>query len=567
MTKGRPGSADVLIMALICGAAFFWRLGLPSLFDFNEGLYVEAAREMLLRHDWIMGTVNGVPFYDKPPLALWCAVAAFRVLGVSELAARLPVALAATLTVGLTFSMARAAMGRAAGLLAGAFLALNPLFMGTARQMTMDIHQTLWVTAAMAAFWCAEQTDGHRRALLALAFWASCGLGFMAKSFPGLLPIPVAAVYIALTSKGSLKTVWSRVAAMQPLLGPMVLALVIAPWHIMAYQKSGPFFINEYWTQHHVGLLKGTEYDHAQPVWYYIPMLLAGFFPWSLLLPLTRVRRADFAIEDDESRTHALAVVWVVVIFLAFTAMRSKLVSYLLPIYPACAILAARAALRQASVLATRLTALLFGAAGSVCIALVVITAVKLQPLAKTVTDPEAVALMTPEMFRFVYLAFSAIGIGMLAASWLGRRDIRRGLTAAIGGMMVFVAACCTVGLPAYERAVNLPLRRIVADASGRTTDGTPLIVHIGRPRRPSVFFYLPSLLFARDVAPDRRQAILLETWDAEPVRELLKAAPHALVLGDHAHAARTLEGVPGVSLAARHGRWALFQVEPSPAL
>ncbi len=546
--------------------AFFWRLGFPGLFDFNEGLYVQAAREMLLRGDWVTGTVNGIPFYDKPPLALWCAAASFSLFGVSELAARLPVAAAATLATLVTYGMARAALGRTAGLCAAGFLALNPLFMGTTRQMTMDIHQTWWVTAAIGAFWMLERHGLRRRPLWALGFWVCCGLGFMAKSFPGLLPIPIVVAYIAVTSGGSLRTAWSRVVRLQPLLGLGALTLVVAPWHIAAYRQSGSFFVEQYWTHHHVGLLKATEFDHAQPFWYYVPMLLVGFFPWSVMLPFVRVRRPDFAIVDEAGRTRALALMWAVVIFLAFTAMRSKLVSYLLPMYPACAILAASLVTEHLPPARRRMVAVAVGLCGMACLAVVGVAATVLAPMARASNDPETVALATPAMFAFAYIALSGLGVGLAAAGVAGWSDMKRGMAFAVAGMVWFVAASCTVGLPAYEKAVNAPLRSVVAEAARRVADGARLVVHIGRPRRPSVFFYLPESVFRRQVATDRREAILLETWDAAPVLDYIERHGVSLVLGDYDHAMQTLNG-HDAAVISRNRRWALFEVRPGSAI
>src|SRR5438552_1046497 len=120
---------DLLFLTGICFLCFFWRLGSVGLFDFNEGLYVQAAREMNLRGDWTAGSVNGTLFFDKPPLALWLDVISFRLFGVNELAARLPVAISATALVFLTYAFGARWLGRRAGLLGAAMLALSPLYL------------------------------------------------------------------------------------------------------------------------------------------------------------------------------------------------------------------------------------------------------------------------------------------------------------------------------------------------------------------------------------------------------------------------------------------------------
>src|ERR1051325_9763832 len=104
---------------------------------------------MYLRGDYITPRFNGTVFFDKPPLAIWLSVISFHLFGVSEFTARLPVAHAATGLIFLTYAFGVRFLSRRAGLFAAAILAMNPLFLATARQLTMDIHQTLWFAAAM----------------------------------------------------------------------------------------------------------------------------------------------------------------------------------------------------------------------------------------------------------------------------------------------------------------------------------------------------------------------------------------------------------------------------------
>jgi len=577
-----PVAAFLLIC--LCFVCFFWRLGGSGLADFNEGLYVQAAREMVLRGDFVAGSVNGIPFFDKPPLALWLVAIAFKLFGFSEIAARLPVAIAASCTAGAVYWMGRQAMGRRGGLLAAAFVCLNPMFLGTARQMTMDIHQTWWVTAALAAFLASIRAKGCVHTAWALAFWVSCGLGYMAKSFPGLLPIPIVAVFLAASSGWRPAPTLRAIGRTKPVLGLIALGAVIAPWHWLAYRNFGDYFIERYWVHHHVGLLKATEFDHAQPFWFYIPMLLVGFFPWSFLLSLVRFGKGELDPQDERGRVRLLALIWAAFVFLAFSAMKSKLVSYLLPMYPACALLAAHAvcsrsfSLRPNCSVPLRLwpVAASFALAGALCVAALVAVIVYVMPMARTTTDPEAISLITPGIVAFAYASLGVIGAGLLVGALLALRHAVAGAAAVIVGMCLFAALCCLLGLPAYDRAVNLPLRRAVAEAARRVTDDLALVVHIGRPRRPSVFYYLPDRLFRRPlkiVAPPlaaatvapaaRRQAIaepfMLEKWDQGPVRSYVAGRRETLVLADFNRGSQTL---PDATVLFRSGRWALFLAE-----
>lgn len=570
--RSSAAARDLAIVGAVCALAFFWRLGTPGLFDFNEGLYAEAAREMVLRSDYVTGHVNGIAFYDKPPLALWAAAAAFHVLGITEFAARLPVALASSLIAFATYWMGAVCFSRRAGLLAATFFAFSPIVLGTSRQMTMDMHQSLWVTMAMLAMLCALRSKRGAGPWW-MGFWVSCGMGFMAKSFPGLLPLPIAVTYFAWTTRLRPAPLVRALLSMRPAAGLALLIAVVAPWHVMAYVKDGSFFVHEYWTLHHVGLLRATEFDHAQPVWYYAPALLAAFYPWSFLLPLAGLRDRSLEQDSERRRHRTLALVWAVVTLLLFSAMRSKLVSYLIPMLPAVALIAADGMDRLIEHGPPRgrarswPLAVLIAAVAALQIAGAVAVWRLLPERMGSVSDPEAVPLLGAGMVRYASLAVGAMALGATGAALLAWRSARAGIAGLAVTMAVFVALTWEIGMPAYDRAVGLPLRRAVARAAEAAADGTPLVIHIGRPRRPSAFFYLPSRMLKGPLPTDRRTGLLLEEWEPSVVQSYVLSRPSTLVLADRARGTATLAGIGGVREVYRSGRWGLFLVEKARGL
>lgn len=558
---GAQHRQGLVIVTALCALCYFWRLGTPGLFDFNEGLYVEAAREMVLRNDYVTGRVNGVPFYDKPPLALWQTALLFRVFGFSEWCARLPVAIAATLTTLLTFWLG-SKLGRRVGLLAAAAFSLNPIVLGTARQMTMDIHQTWWVAAALVSAWLAMQSVGRRATAWWIAFWGCCGLGFLSKSFPGLLPVPVVLVYVLLRSKRKLGNAIRGALEMRPVLGLVVLVAIIAPWHVLAYRKDGSFFVYEYWTLHHLGILHGTEFGHARPVWYYLPVLLGAFFPWSLMLPLALSR----SNQSESADLHGFVVCWAATGFILFSLMKSKLVSYLLPIFPALALLMAIGIDRSLQLweATRRRSPLLLAGITTAAVIQFAVTGFGwyyLYTHVNRLRDPEALQLTTPAMITYGYVVLALLAVGLAVSAGMAWIRPPTGVAGVITTMVLFTVLTWETGLPAYDRAVNLPLRRIAAAASALGQDGTPLIVHIGRPRRPSVFFYLPPHLFTGPLPADPRRGFLLESWDQEPVRDAIAASARAYVIADSDRGRETLDGLGMVEVVQRAGRWSLFAV------
>jgi len=558
---------DLLIVCALCAVCFFWRLGTPGLFDFNEGLYVEAAREMVIRGDYITGRVNGVPFYDKPPLALWCTAAAFTLFGVNEWAARLPVALASSLTVLATFWLG-SRWSRRTGLLAAAFLSLNFIVLGTSRQMTMDMHQTWWVTAAMVSAVLGLRKDNRRAGWYWAAFWLSCGLGFMAKSFPGLLPIPILVVYLAWRHRHSFRQMLHAGLQTRPLLGIGLLALVIVPWHLAAYFSAGRLFVQEYWLLHHVGLIRGDQFGHVHPIWYYVPVLLGAYFPWSFLLPVA----AGEIWRHGEDEVLQLLVTWALVTFVLFSLVQSKLVSYLLPMFPAMAVLTAfgvdRAIVRWEHERGKSNRSLAVSLTAAAIVQIVVSSAAFywLIHRAPHVTDPEAVQLLTQGMIQFARLALGILALGLSAAATFSWIRPREGVGIAAVTVLAFTLVTWELGIPAYDRAVGEPLRSIVAAAAQADSNASPLIVHVGRPRRPSIFFYLPARLFAGPLPQDPRQGFLLESSEPQAVLKEVARHEHAYVLADARQGIQTLKGAGDIRITQRSGRWALFSVHPGNA-
>jgi 4-amino-4-deoxy-L-arabinose transferase-like glycosyltransferase len=564
---------DLLLLAGLCGLCFFWRLGAIGLFDFNEGLYVQAAREMYLRGDLVTATVNGVFFFDKPPLALWCAVFSFHLFGVSEFAARLPVALCASLLTFLVYGFGARWFGRLAGLLAAAMVALNPLLFGTARQMTMDIHQSFWFAVALVCFFTAYQSQTPRGKWLSLGLWAGCGLSFMAKSVPGLFPLYVAFVFILVHERFQIRAVWTRIRQTKPLLGLLILAAIIAPWHILAYRAHGEIFYQKYWVLHHVALLRGTDFDHVQPFWYYLPALLIGLFPWGLLLPAAvwqalRPKRVEEGapLPPDAPTARLFVLIWALSIVVLFSLMTSKLISYLLPMYAAAALLVgdwmARAVDRPQE-RALRLASL---ALAVVAMGLLVAGMVGLNWIANAPEAARAREDLPSELQALIRNLLIVVAFGFAAAAaliWTGRR--LSGVSAMAATMAAFFGLALWQGPASIDSALHKPLHTLAQVAGRKLQTGTPLAVYIGQPRRPSVFFYMPASVFRLIPGEPNRKNYLLETGEASAVTAFLKANRPAYVLTDARRAETLLASSPSLVVIESYGKWQLLRSELMP--
>ncbi len=581
-----PRTRDIILLAGVCFLCFFWRLGAVGLFDFNEGLYAQSAREMYLRGDYITPRVNGLVFFDKPPLALWLTAFAFRLFGVSEMSTRLPVALSASALVFLVYGFGARFFSRRAGLLAGAMTAMNVLVFGTARQMTMDIHQLFWVTAALASFYLGYTAETRAGGRWYYAAWFSCGIAFLAKSVPGLLPIAVAFCFVAIDQNFGPARIFAKLKSARIIQGLIILAAVIAPWHVLVYMANGREFYDQYWLNHHVRLLNGTDFNHASPFYYYVPLLFAGFFPWSVFLPaavVAAVRKHNPAgssqlgigdnyggnsrpkepqISGGKRRIQRFLLVWLGLIFVLFSVITSKVISYLLPIYPAAALLTAD--WFESEIDRKRPLALAWC---MICLAGILATgAIAVVVAARQVTriGPNGLPRLEfpPESWSWLIqgMVFGAIvaGAGFV---FVRLNKPARAVAAIFAAMFVFLGLAVTAGLSVLQTYVASPLHALAAEAGARIAKGDRVAVYIGSPRHPSVFFYMPGDAFARGYRPRRDDTGLVpELSEVKQVEDFLNGGRPAFILTDARKGRALLDSTPGLKVERQRSRWVLLR-------
>jgi 4-amino-4-deoxy-L-arabinose transferase-like glycosyltransferase len=320
-----------LVLALLC-----LRLGAVPLLGPDEPRYARVAVEMQRASEWVTPTLQGEPWLEKPPLYYWLAGAAFSVLGETEAAARVPSVLALLLLTGATALVGARLYGSSAGLHAGfvAGTSLLPFAYGHAASMDM----LLAATTSVAIGLCGLRLLGIAGRTAFTGAAAAAGLATLAKGPLGLLlPALVLGGYLLTTRE------WRR---LREALAPPALvafALVAAPWYVAILLDQGRQFVDVFILNHNVQRFTSTIHRHPGPFWYYLPVLLAGLFPWSGLAVPGLVRSAA-----RESRADRFVLLWLVVPLVFFSLAASKLPGYILPCVPPLAILMGRAADRLA---------------------------------------------------------------------------------------------------------------------------------------------------------------------------------------------------------------------------
>ena len=307
---------------LLLAVVWFGTLGIRPLYKADESRYAEISREMVASGDWVTPRLNGFKYFEKPPLQYWATAALFSVLGDHDWVARLWTALIGFAGIVLTFQAGNRLFGPPVGTYAAAILAGSPLYALLGQVNTLDMSVSVFLAAAIFAF-----ALGHM-----LLFWAACALAVLSKGLIGVvLPLGAVALYALL------KREWSIPWRMRPLAGPIVFLAITAPWFI-AVSMANSEFAHFFFIQEHFQRVTTQMHHRVHPAWDFVPILLAGLAPW--LVPFGR---AVYLAIKTRTDAELLLWCWASVVFVFFSASGSKLPPYILPIFPALAVLAARA--------------------------------------------------------------------------------------------------------------------------------------------------------------------------------------------------------------------------------
>jgi len=328
-----PGK--ILLLVIIYGLLWFGTLNYRHLIPSDEGRYAEIAREMLVTGDWITPRYNGYKYFEKPPLQMWATAAAFQVFGIGDWQARLWTALTGFLTIVLIgFTGARIYSPRA-GWLAAVVLASSPMWVISGHFNSLDMGLSSFLVAALCSVLLAQTSHNtlHRRNWM-WACWIFMALATLSKGLIGAA-IP-AMVFIAYSVSAWDWKIWTRIR----LFSGMVLFLAItAPWFFLVAQRN-PEFLEFFFIHEHLQRFTQDAHSRTGPIYYFVPLLLVGILPWILQIP-GAIAQAWTERKHELTRFSSgrLLSCWFVVIFAFFSVSQSKLPGYIIPIFPALALL------------------------------------------------------------------------------------------------------------------------------------------------------------------------------------------------------------------------------------
>ena len=359
-----------IVWPLLIAFAIVWLyvLGIRTLVPPDEGRYAEMAREMLASGDWITTRLNGIKYFEKPPLQTWMNALSFAVFGLGEWQARLWTGLCGLLGVVLTGYAGNQVFGPRVGFYAALALGSSLFWVAAGQFDSLDMGLSGMMTIALCALLVAQRdaASASERRNWMLACWAGMALAVLAKGLIGVvLPGAVLVLYTAFARDWA---IWKRLHLVK---GLLLFCAITAPWFVLVALRNPEqphfFFIHEHWDRFFL------KEHHREGAWYYfIVLLIPGILPWLGVLPQSLAG----AVHRDVRTTFQpklMILTWAAFIFFFFSYSNSKLPGYTLPVYPALALLIAaylEHASRRNRMLAAALV-LLGGVAGMAAVPLI----------------------------------------------------------------------------------------------------------------------------------------------------------------------------------------------------
>ncbi len=318
-------------LAIFSTALYGIKLGQAGLLDPDEPFYTLTAKEMFQRRDPMTPTIFGHPQFEKPIFFYWVLYGSYKWLGISEFTSRLGPCVAGILTVLVTYLWGLALFKRAAPALAAAIIYATAVeSIGVTRIVLTDIYLCLFVTSALFCYSLGFEYPRLRKLAWHLLF-VFCGLGFLTKGPLGIL-LPFFGILTSLCWHKDSKTF----RQIPWITGLSLFALVGFPWYVRMTELHGAYFLKHFFLHENVRRFFVAEHKKNDRLLFYALVVFVGFFPWNAFLPsaLWRTFREGFRGKIKSRKTFLFLAFSFLFPFVFFTSARSKLISYIFPVFP-----------------------------------------------------------------------------------------------------------------------------------------------------------------------------------------------------------------------------------------
>jgi 4-amino-4-deoxy-L-arabinose transferase-like glycosyltransferase len=334
-----PSKIFILILAL--AAIWFGTLNYRHLLPSDEGRYAEIAREMVATNDWITPRYNDYKYFEKPPLQAWATAISFKLFGLGEWQARLWSGLTSFLTILAAGLTAGGLFGRRTGWLTSAILASSPIWILAGHFNALDMGLSAFMAFSLFSLLLGQSAPqkSFSEGFWMTLCWAFMALAVLSKGLVGLVLPGIVLIVYSISAKDW--RIWIRLHWIK---GLIVFFAIAAPWFILVSIQN-PEFPEFFFIREHFQRFTTNEHRRGAPWFFFFPLLLIGFLPWLWQIPggffAALKERSSHNESENTFKPLWLCLVWAVVIFAFFSKSQSKLPGYIIPIFPALAILAA----------------------------------------------------------------------------------------------------------------------------------------------------------------------------------------------------------------------------------
>ncbi|HXQ82403.1 MAG TPA: glycosyltransferase family 39 protein [Opitutaceae bacterium] len=450
---------DLILLSVVFGALLAWKLGSAPLTNPDEGRYAEIPREMIASGDWVTPRLDGVPYFEKPPLTYWIVAACEEALGPSEWSVRLAPALFALGGILASYAAVRKIYGRGAGFWTAAVLGTSLLYVALAHLVSLDVPLSVLMSATLFCFILGvREPPGARRRALFYGLYASAALATLTKGLEGTL-VTGAVMFLWLLIFNQ----WGRLLPLYLPSGIALFAAIAAPWHVLVASRN-PGWAHFYFVYEHWERFTDKGHGRYQPFYFFVPIVILGLFPWTgFLWSSLRDALAGGWSRRRENAEAWFFATWAAFVLLFFSISQSKLIPYILPLFPPLAVLIGRwlaAVVPQPDAFrrmrtGLRVFAFLCGLiAAALCVAV-------LKP--GMIRDASQAAALRP--YAFVLAAILVVG-GIRALVPRAVTGPARGAIVAMTATFVFVFGVLTFAMPIIDlrssKDVAVPARGII---------------------------------------------------------------------------------------------------------
>jgi 4-amino-4-deoxy-L-arabinose transferase-like glycosyltransferase len=543
VTNDRAPHQPLILLALLAlsGLLFFLGLGDMGLTDRDEGRNAEAGREMFASGDLLTPTFNGELRVAKPVFLYWLMTLSYHLFGVNEFAARVPSALFGVALIVMQYLFLSRLRGQVVGLFGALMLLLNVEILALGRMALTDSVLIFFTTFSLFGFWLGLHETGRYRHWI-WGFYVGMALATLTKGPVGLA-VPLTTAVLYLTAARRWRTYWERGV---PLAGTVLLLLLAAPWFAAMFVIHGDAYASQA-KAHTVGRFLNPMEGHGGGLWFYLPVLLLGFFPWSGFLPsalhrafkswrearetLGVKREASSGTAPDSRITHHasrppdelewFAALWLVGVLVFFTLSSTRLPHYIGPLFPAAAILTAlfwSQCLKDPSTRGVRGSIHgIMGLGYALALGFASLPTLYDRFSGKMVKEfPLATQF---DLGSGPYLAAAVLLIGSALVGYFGFHEERRGAAFwAAGGSLasMFLLVILTI-VPGLNRYAVAPPQEL-AYAAGLNLNPTDQLIAFGS-TRPSLTFYA------------RRNVIFIPPGEVDRLRKALTYSGRTMIL------------------------------------